>query len=159
MRSTSIVVATLMLALTAPRASAQLVDPKDPCYETLFGSVPKPNVLTTGSWDNEVQVAQAATAIRLSVGMMLMGARAAEDKIKAGTYTPAERETLRARMRCLPWLATLLRRLEDEMKKLGIATVVMPEDRKRLERERFLKEAEADVAEAKQIMERILRSR
>ncbi len=79
--------------------------------------------------------------------------------MKAGTFTPAERESLRARTRCLPWLATLLRLLEDQMKKLGIASIVLPENRQQVARAQFLKEAEADVAEAKAIMERILRGR
>ena len=159
MKKLLLIITMTASVLSAMPADAQLVDPKDPCYKTLFGGIPTPNVLTTGSWENEVQVAQAATAIRVSIGMMLMGARSAEEKVKAGTFTPAERDALRARTRCLPWLGTLLRLLEEKMRKLGIASMQMPEDRQRVERERFLKEAEADVAEAKQIMERILRSR
>ncbi len=76
MRQLLIVLAMCIGVFVSRPANAQLVDTENPCYKTMFGNVPKSNILTTGSWENEQQVRQAAEAIRFAVGMMLLARRA-----------------------------------------------------------------------------------
>lgn len=150
----------LGLAVLAPvTAKAQLVDPTDPCYQTLFGHLPTPNILTTGSWNNQDHVEQAASALWLTSNLLLIGVRSAQERLQAGTLTPEELDMLRARNRCLPWIGLLLGRLEEQLKKLGGASIQVPNERRHVPDAQFVKQARDELNEAERILGRILRGR
>ena len=150
--------AVLVLSVAPGQLEAQLVDKTDPCFVTLFGAGTS-NVFTYGSWSSLESLETAAVAIQGLAGLMLASTKAAQQQVNAGTITPADLERLRARNRCLPWLNQLLGRIEATMRDLGGQTIASPEDRRRMERDQFMKELRAELAETQRLLTAILRGR
>lgn len=158
-RRTMRIVGLLFAALIAPATvDAQLVNEKDPCYLTLFGEYINPT-MTMGSWDSFSDVALAAGVIRASFSWQLQLIKKAQADAATEYLTPATLERLREINRCLPWLRTLMGRLEAAMKRLGISTVVVPGHREAMAANALAEAVNQELAEAERLLALLLRPR
>jgi hypothetical protein len=135
---------------------AQLVNEKDPCYLTLFGTNLNP-WMTQGSWESADDVGNAAALIRASVAFRLDLIKERVAKAATGYLTPGELESLRATNRCLPWLRSLLRRLDDALKRLSINSIVIAGERNPVAAQAVMRAITDDLAEAERLLTAMLR--
>jgi len=117
-------VALLVAGLSAT-ADAQLVNREDPCFIVLFEGEPRVAVFLEGTWNDRDDVALAAQVIRERSSWLLGVVTEARAQGSTAVFTPAVLERIRAFNRCLPWLRRLLSTLEENLKRLGISTVVV----------------------------------
>jgi hypothetical protein len=150
------VVSVLVVILASvSQARAQMVDTTDPCFVRLFGS--STNILTTGSWNNRDHLEQGVILIRSESAAMLKAVTQAKATI--ATITPAGLEALRSLNRCLPWLRRQLLLIENQMKKLGISSVNLPQDRRQIEREQLMREVRDALDKTQQLLLDLLTGR
>jgi len=160
-RSAHLAWLVVLLTGSPALASAQMIDTTDPCFARIFGTDASSTLFTTGSWNNRDDLAWAAFRIRLASGQMLMEATDAKAAMASGStaITPADLEKLRGLNRCLPWLRRQLQLIEDQMKKLGISSLKIPEDRRQVEREAFMREVREELAKTERLLNEILKAR
>jgi hypothetical protein len=138
--------------LVPAATSAQLVDTTDPCYVAFYGA-DRDNVLARGSWENRDHLTRAAVELRLLAESLTGPAVLAV----AANATPEILDRLRAQYRCLDWLRRFQRRLEEQMKKLGLKTVSLPNERRQLTVDEIMRDIRDFLVNAGKQLEKILR--
>lgn len=161
----SSVVVVLCLILGQPSwAQAQMVDTSDPCLEVLFplgtpGSGDFKDLLVNGSRNNREQVELVASLLRAILDEELRSIQKILDELKT---KPPSNQTI-ARMRswygCLPWLKRQVALLESDLKRLGIGSIQMPQDRHQVQREQLIRDAIDDLEAIERLLGPVVKGR
>lgn len=148
-----------LLARPTP-LQAQLVNLDDPCVEVMLsGYAAYP--LRVGSWTDYESVLNGAAAVRQTSAELLQEIKALRAKATLGTLTAVELDRLRSYNRCLPWMRSLLDRLEGAMKTLGINTIGAGDDRRQppVDRDKLRADVIRELAEMQRLIAEALRPR
>lgn len=158
------VLAVAAITVAPSRARAQLVDVTDPCFIALFGTDGK-SILATGSSSNRAHLEAGALAIRTNTSSLLKLVR---EILKDGiSLTPAQLEGLRAQNRCLPWLERQLGLILDQLKRIGVQGIALPDQRQHVPIEQFVhvpieqfvKDVVDELKEAERLLAQVLKVR
>jgi hypothetical protein len=135
----------LLVALGIPGAvQAQLVSPDDPCYKKL-SALGLGRVVIEAKWSESEQLGWVLLGVRRFAESALLRAQRSQAQVAAGKPLSAgELSALKEINDCIPWLIALASRLDDELRKRGMNSIVASlEDQRRARAEEQARAREA----------------